>query len=80
MQIATRHEVVFYAGGKEGEKTMPGMSGMEKDMNRMIAAVRKAGHPPRNLVVAINPEAQHNETAWRAEFPKTVTWLFAPAK
>ncbi|TLY49695.1 MAG: alpha/beta hydrolase [Gammaproteobacteria bacterium] len=68
----------FYAGGKEGEKTLPGMSEMERDMKRMVAALRQNGH--RNLAVNINPDAQHNEAAWRAEFPKAVTWLFAPAK
>ncbi len=69
-------KLYFYAGGKEGEKTMPGMSRMETDMSRMAAALRKAGHPQRNLIVDVNPQAQHNEAAWRAEFPKAVAWLF----
>lgn len=71
-------KLYFYAGGKEGEKTLPGMSEMERDMNRMVGAVRGTGFPSRNLAVDVNPEAQHNEAAWRAEFPKAVTWLFAP--
>jgi predicted alpha/beta superfamily hydrolase len=75
-RLARDAKLYFYAGGKEGEKTMPGMSGMQNDMNRMVDAVRKAGHPPRNLFVHVNPEAQHNEAAWRAEFPKAVEWLF----
>jgi predicted alpha/beta superfamily hydrolase len=70
-------KLYFYAGGKEGEKTMPGMSEMERDMNRMVATLRAAGIPARNLAVEVNPEAQHNEAAWRAEFPKAVNWLFA---
>jgi hypothetical protein len=26
--------------------------------------------------VEVNAEAQHNEKAWRAEFPRAVQWLF----
>jgi len=70
-------KLYFYGGGKEGEKTLPGMTEMERDMNRMVDTLRKAGFPSRNLVVDVNPEAQHNEAAWRAEFPKAVMWLFA---
>jgi len=27
--------------------------------------------------VHIEPQAEHNEAAWRAEFPRAVEWLFA---
>ena len=66
----------FYAGGREGENTMPGMGEMETDMQRMVAKLRKAGHPSRNLAVHVDPEAHHNEAAWRAEFPKAIAWLY----
>jgi len=26
--------------------------------------------------VHVEPEAQHNERAWRAELPRAVAWLF----
>ncbi len=79
-KFAPDTKLYFYAGGKEGENTMPGMTEMERDMKRMVDSIRAAGFASRNLVVEVNPEAQHNEAAWRAEFPKAVTWLFAPQK
>lgn len=59
----------FYAGGSENEVMLP-------DMKRMVELVRRAGLPPRNLAVAVDPVGRHNEAAWRAEFPRAVTWLF----
>jgi len=69
-------KLYFYAGGKEGDNAMPGMTRMETDMNRMVTALRKAGHPSGNLAVHVNPDAQHNEAAWRAEFPRAIAWLY----
>ena len=62
-------KLYFYAGGKEGEEMMP-------DMQRAVVALRQQKFPQGNLVVRVNPEAQHNEAAWRAEFPREVEWLF----
>lgn len=76
-KFARDAKLYFYAGGREGENAMPGLGEMEVNMKRMVDAIRAAGVPSRNLVVDVNPEAQHNEAAWRAEFPKAVTWLFA---
>jgi predicted alpha/beta superfamily hydrolase len=59
----------FYAGGKEDESMVP-------NMQRIVGMLRKRGFPDENLRVDVNPDAQHNETAWRAEFPKAVMWLF----
>ena len=69
-------KLYFYAGGKEGDNAMPGMTQMETDMNRMVTALRKAGHPSGNLAVHVNPDAQHNEAAWREEFPRAIAWLY----
>jgi alpha-glucosidase len=66
---ATR--VYFYAGGSENDTMVP-------DMQRMVAVLRRAGLPPRNLAVEINPVGRHDEDAWRAEFPRAVAWLFGP--
>jgi len=59
----------FYAGGKEDESMVP-------NMQRVVDTLRKQGTSPKNLRVEVNPDAVHNETAWRAEFPKAVEWLF----
>lgn len=61
--------VYFYAGGSETDTMIP-------DTKRMVALLRRAGLPPRNLEVVVNPVGRHNEAAWRAEFPRAVTWLF----
>lgn len=79
-KFARGTKLYFYAGGREGENAMPGLGEMEVNMKRMVDSIRTAGFPSRNLVVEVNPEAQHNEAAWRTEFPKAVTWLFAPTK
>ena len=63
-------KLYFYAGGKESE-------GMVPDMQRMIDLLREKKHPEKNLSVKVNPNAQHNEAAWRAEFAHAVLWLFA---
>jgi predicted alpha/beta superfamily hydrolase len=66
-----RHDtrLYFYAGGKEGEEMVP-------DMQRAVDALRQQKFQQCNLAVRVNPEAQHNEAAWRAEFPQAVEWLF----
>ena len=67
--IAKDAKLAFYAGGKEGESMQP-------DMERMVALLRAEGHDPARLRVDVAPDAQHNEAAWRAEFPPVVEWLF----
>ena len=61
--------VYFYAGAKEGDTMLP-------DMQAIVAILRQRGFPRRNLRVEVNAEAQHNERAWRAEFPRAIEWLF----
>jgi predicted alpha/beta superfamily hydrolase len=61
--------IYFYAGGSENESMVP-------DMKRMVALLKRAGLPPRNLEVDVNPVGRHNEAAWRTEFPRAVAWLF----
>lgn len=63
----------FYAGGSESESMLP-------DLKRMVALLRRAGLPDRNLEVEINPVGRHNEAAWRAAFPRAVAWLFGAAR
>ena len=61
--------VYFYAGGSEGAEMVP-------DMQRIVATIRQQHFPESNLAVHVEPQAQHNETAWRTEFPRAVEWLF----
>ena len=63
----------FYAGGKEDES-------MVGNMERAVALVRKQGLPGSNMAVHVDPAAQHNEAAWRAEFPRAVEWLLDSAQ
>jgi predicted alpha/beta superfamily hydrolase len=63
-------KIYFYAGGKESEAMLP-------DMQHMIDLLRADKHPQRNIFVKIDPEAKHNEAAWRKQFGEAVIWLFA---
>lgn len=65
--------VYFYAGGSENDTMVP-------DLKRMVAVLRRAGLPPRNLAVEIDPVGRHDEDAWRAEFARAVVWLFGPGR
>jgi alpha-glucosidase len=62
-------KLYFYAGGKEDEN-------MVGNMQRAVALIRRQGLPEKNVVVRVDPQAQHNEAAWRAQFPRAVAWLF----
>ena len=68
--LSTDARIYFYAGGKEDDNMLP-------DLNRMTSLVRSQGTSPKNLSIRIDPAAQHNEAAWRREFPHAVRWLFA---
>jgi predicted alpha/beta superfamily hydrolase len=61
-------KLYFYAGGKEGEEMLP-------EFNRMTKLIRSKIRA-ENISVRIDPEAKHNEAAWRSEFPHAVSWLF----
>ncbi|MCE3282774.1 MAG: alpha-dextrin endo,6-alpha-glucosidase [Chitinophagaceae bacterium] len=56
----TRPKVYFYAGAKEGTTMVP-------DMKRMVTIVE--GKKGANVVSVVNPLGQHNEPAWRKQFP-----------
>ncbi len=60
-------KLFFYAGGKEGETMIP-------DMLRVIKEVRSRDKTP--IKQAIDPEAKHNENAWRKHFPEFFNWVF----
>lgn len=60
-------KIYLYAGGREDEH-------MLDNMWHMVALLR--GLAERDLRVRVEPQAEHNEAAWRAEFPRAVEWLF----
>jgi len=61
--------VYFYAGGKESDS-------MLRDLQLQVTAMRERGIPATDWRVEVNPDAEHNERAWHAEFARAVTWLF----
>lgn len=65
----TDARIYLYAGGKEDEQ-------MVDNMSRMVALLHARGAPARNLSVHVVADAQHNEAAWRREFPRAIEWLF----
>lgn len=56
----------FYAGAKEGKTMLP-------DMNRIAREIRKHSVSPVKEV--IDPQATHNEAAWRKYFPQFYEWV-----
>ncbi len=61
----------FYMGGQEGVD-------MNADVKKMAALVAGTSVPKENVMLNIRVDAQHNESAWRAEFKQAVLWLFRP--
>jgi predicted alpha/beta superfamily hydrolase len=62
--------VYLYMGGKEGDTAVA-------DTERMAALLRERPDADANVALRVVADAEHNETAWRAEFPRAVRWLFA---
>ena len=61
--------VWFYIGGREGDESVP-------DVRRMLPLLATPGRPVPEISLHIDPDARHDERAWRAEFPRAVAWLF----
>lgn len=55
----------FYAGGKEGDSMIPDMKRIEKEIKS------RSSSPIKEI---IDPNAQHNEAAWRKYFPDFYEW------
>jgi len=62
--------VYLYMGGKEGDTAIA-------DTERMAALLRERPDGDANVALHVVADAEHNEAAWRAEFPRAVRWLFA---
>jgi len=61
--------VYLYMGGREGEESVQHVERMAQLLRTQLAA--------DNVSVRVTAEAEHNERAWRVEFPGAVRWLFA---
>ena len=61
--------VYFYIGGREGDESVA-------DVERMLPLLATPDHAVRDVTFHIEPDAEHNERAWRVEFPRAVAWLF----
>jgi alpha-glucosidase len=72
-RLHTGARLYFYAGGKEDED-------MVGNMQKIVGTIRAQYFPERDLAVHVEPEAAHNEAAWRAEFPRAVVWLFGASR
>ncbi len=59
----------FYIGGREDEESVP-------DVDRMIALLHTQPHGAGDITLHVDPQGEHTERAWRAEFPRAVAWLF----
>lgn len=61
--------IYLYMGDREGGEAVP-------DVERMAAQLRSTLADPGNVTLRIAPGAEHNEAAWRVEFPTAVRWLY----
>lgn len=61
-----RSKLFFYAGGKESDRMIP-------DMKRIEENIRSASSS--KILERIDPDARHNEPAWRKYFPEFYRWI-----
>jgi predicted alpha/beta superfamily hydrolase len=61
--------VYLYTGGREGGDSV-------SQLETMASILRAHSGGADNVTERVVPEAEHNEAAWRAEFPHAVRWLF----
>ncbi len=59
-------KLFFYAGGKEGDSMIPDMQKIEKEIRE---------HSQSHVKEMIDPDARHNEAAWRKYFPFFYEWV-----
>lgn len=58
----------FYMGGKEGEDNINDMKEVQESLGEKSRAM---------IYSVIDPEAEHNEKAWRQWFPEFYVWMMA---
>jgi len=65
--------IYVYAGGKESKNMIPNVKRFQAEIERNSEDVHM------DFKLSIDPQGQHNEARWGAEFPKAVEWLFFPS-
>lgn len=65
--------IYFAVGGREGQETID-------NVERMVALLVQKSLPKENITFKFVAGAEHNEAAWRAQFPQVVEWLFGVQK
>lgn len=66
--LGTSARIYLYAGGKEGAEMVDGA--------RSMAGLLEDQRDGPQLTLVIEADAEHNEAAWRAQFPRMVRWLY----
>lgn len=67
LPAATR--VYLYMGGREGEESL-------QHVGRMAGILRAQPGHADDVALHVVGDAEHDEHAWRVEFPRAVRWLF----
>ena len=62
--------IYLFMGGREGEESVA-------VVERMARTLQEQAADGVDVTANVVAEAEHNEAAWRAEFPRAVRWLFA---
>lgn len=60
--------VYLFMGGKEGVESV--------EKIKEMGAILRSQAGDEGVAVSVVADAEHNEAAWRAEFPRAVRWLF----
>jgi predicted alpha/beta superfamily hydrolase len=61
--------VYLFMGAKEGDESVANVA-------RMAAILHAQPGAANAVQLHVEPAAEHNEAAWRAEFPRAMRWLF----
>ena len=64
-------KIYLYAGGKEGANMIPNVKKFKQALEEQGMDGSKV-----QFELSIDPQGQHNEARWGAEFPKAIEWLF----
>jgi len=66
---STDARIYLYCGGKEGDEMTDALHAMQGELEKIMPREHQ-------LTTRLVSENEHNEKAWRGEFPLAVRWLF----